>query len=322
MIEIKKNELEINFDVELLMQIKQYFDNIDSLLEGKNDFSYFENYKDYKYERAYFDTPVNNCYNMCKELGGTALKKRKALYNLNKKILDTVKKYIEELNKSDKYCSDLPDLPKFVPFFESSSNNLMIGGDLTGLNLSKGYDQASWALNNQNSETLNNEYINENDSTIGSIWFTDENGERQRIYDEGKTVAEICEEYGIDESALVFDIVRKSDGKSQAWIGYNQLTNIPDTSELDIEPNDNDNTSDTGKSISSGSFEKMGANDLVDEIPSMGVKDLVDEIPSVGVKDLVDEIPSVGVKDLVDEIPSKGVKDLVSKNTGIGQSNI
>lgn len=95
-------------------------------------------------------------------------------------------------------------------------SQIKIGDSASGLDLTQGYDQANWAANNMNVESLNQAIMHDGNSVINSVAVVKDGG-TQIIDVAGKSLAEIAQQYGVSPEDLVLNIGNQQ-GAARAWV--------------------------------------------------------------------------------------------------------
>lgn len=95
-------------------------------------------------------------------------------------------------------------------------SEIKIGDNASKLDLSQGYDQANWAANNVNAESLNQTIMQDGNSIIDSVGIV-RDGSTQVIDATGKSIAEIAQQYGVSPEEVVLNITNQQ-GVPRAWV--------------------------------------------------------------------------------------------------------
>ena len=100
--------------------------------------------------------------------------------------------------------------------------DIKIGSEVDGFNVTTGHDTAGWAVNNVNPETLASQYVN-GDSIFNRFAAINPDGTLGQVIDtQGLSLTEFCAQTGMDPSQIAVDVAR-ADGASQAWISASEL---------------------------------------------------------------------------------------------------
>ena len=95
-------------------------------------------------------------------------------------------------------------------------SNIRIGDNASGLDLTKGYDQANWASQNINAESLNQAIMQDGNSIIDSVRVT-KDGVTHIVDSAGKSLTEVAQQLGVSPEDLVMNITNKQ-GAARAWV--------------------------------------------------------------------------------------------------------
>ena len=95
-------------------------------------------------------------------------------------------------------------------------SNVKIGDSANGLDLSKGYDQANWASQNINAESLNQTIMQDGNSIIDSVRVT-KDGVTHVVDTAGKSLTEVAQQLGVNPEDLVMNITN-GQGAPRAWV--------------------------------------------------------------------------------------------------------
>lgn len=163
-----------------------------------------------------------------------------------KKAFERLKKDIKELNENDKWFKNITwllhgtaigslavgtaelikggDLINFggtEPIQDTviqtdPYSNVRIGDNASGLDLSKGYDQANWASQNINAENLNQAIMQDGNSIIDSVRVT-KDGVTHIVDSAGKSLTEVAQQLGVNPEELVMNITN-GQGAPRAWV--------------------------------------------------------------------------------------------------------
>lgn len=103
--------------------------------------------------------------------------------------------------------------------------DITLGNNVEGFNISTGHDTAGWAVSDINPEVLNSNYVT-SDSIFHRFASINSDGSIGQIIDtRGLSLADFCAQNNIDPASIAVDVAR-ADGASQAWISADQLLNI------------------------------------------------------------------------------------------------
>lgn len=130
----------------------------------------------------------------------------------------TVQSTVKPTVKPTNIVSTQPAAPAPSPY-----DNIVLGNNVGGYNVSVGHTNAANAVNGFQSKTLISKYVN-SDSIFNRFAVINNDGSLGQIINtNGLSLTDFCAKNGIDISQIAVDVARK-DGASQAWISISELT--------------------------------------------------------------------------------------------------
>lgn len=110
-----------------------------------------------------------------------------------------------------------------VSVTQTPYDNIILGNNVGGYNVSVGHTNAANAVNGFQSKTLISKYVN-SESIFNRFAVINNDGSLGQIINtNGLSLTDFCTQNGIDISQIAVDVARK-DGASQAWISISELT--------------------------------------------------------------------------------------------------
>lgn len=115
--------------------------------------------------------------------------------------------------------------PKLDPTTATNSDpmsGIKIGENVGDYNVSVGHDTASWATSGSHTENLISEYVNSGSIFKRFAVMNPDGTVGQMINTNGLSIADFCNQSGIDPSQIAVDVASKN-GTSQAWVSVSEL---------------------------------------------------------------------------------------------------
>lgn len=115
--------------------------------------------------------------------------------------------------------------PKLDPTTATNSDpmsGIKIGENVGDYNVSVGHDTASWATSGSHTENLISEYVNSGSVFKRFAVMNPDGTVGQMINTNGLSIADFCNQSGIDPSQIAVDVASKN-GTSQAWVSVSEL---------------------------------------------------------------------------------------------------
>lgn len=101
-------------------------------------------------------------------------------------------------------------------------SGIKIGENVGDYNVSVGHDTASWATSGSHTENLISEYVNSGSIFKRFAVMNPDGTVGQMINTNGLSIADFCNQSGIDPSQIAVDVASKN-GTSQAWVSVSEL---------------------------------------------------------------------------------------------------
>ena len=101
-------------------------------------------------------------------------------------------------------------------------SGIKIGENVGDYNVSVGHDTASWATSGSHTENLISEYVNSSSVFKRFAVMNPDGTVGQMINTNGLSIADFCNQSGIDPSQIAVDVASKN-GTSQAWVSVSEL---------------------------------------------------------------------------------------------------